>query len=159
MQISSGKQLYLGSPEMIQRSTEEKQNRGLVSNSQTITLNPLNQNNIMMTGESVKQTPKSRSRAIYTPQTNQQINNVLNQSQQSPCQSMIMEQSMINEEDLLIRVEQVQETIRTEQHKASEEFKSQLQFISSDIGYIAQQTISLDEVVRIQKDKIIQQQE
>ena len=31
---------------------------------------------------------------------------------------------MINEEDLLIRVEQVQETIRTEQHKASEEFKS-----------------------------------
>ena len=66
---------------------------------------------------------------------------------------------MINEEDLLIRVEQVQETIRTEQHKASEEFKSQLQFISSDIGYIAQQTISLDEVVRIQKDKIIQQQE
>ena len=54
MQISSGKQLYLGSPEMIQRSTEEKQNRGLVSNSQTITLNPLNQNNIMMTGESVK---------------------------------------------------------------------------------------------------------
>ena len=159
MQISSGKQLYLGSPEMIQRSTEEKQNRGLVSNSQTITLNPLNQNNIMMTGESVKQTPKSRSRVIYTPQTNQQINNVLNQSQQSPCQSMIMEQSMINEEDLLIRVEQVQETIRTEQHKASEEFKSQLQFISSDIGYIAQQTISLDEVVRIQKDKIIQQQE
>jgi hypothetical protein len=38
-----------------------------------------------------------------------------NQSiQQSPCQSM-MEQSMINEEDLLIRVEQVQEAIKLEQ--------------------------------------------
>jgi hypothetical protein len=48
-----------------------------------------------------------------------------------------MEQSMINEEDLLIRVEQVQEAIRIEQQKASDEFRSQLTYISSEINYVA----------------------
>ena len=63
----------------------------------------------MFGANSAKVSPSCRSRVLHTPN-----NPLYNSIQQSPCHSFIIDQSLINEEDLMVRIEQVQEVIKQE---------------------------------------------